>query len=143
MDPTSAFAPKMKLRVNGDLVDWLTQLDLKATESLKDHVSEHPYSPCLKQTAYGSQIEVKPLEGTKVWVYDEGRHKRRGTLADLKKGATVSIKASGFGIVLHKNNGGGSKISINARKVWVLPQEQDEEDSDEECAFVPQRRRLQ
>ena len=64
VDPTSAFAPKMKLRVTGGLLDWLTQLDQKATECLKDHVSEHPYSPCLKQTAYGSQIEVKPLDGT-------------------------------------------------------------------------------
>ena len=37
-------------------------------------------------------FEVKPLEGTKVWVYDEGRHKRRGTLADLKKGATNGVR---------------------------------------------------
>ena len=88
IDPTSAYAPKMKLRVTGDLVDWLTQLDQQATASIEDHVSVCPYSPCLKQTAYGPQIEVKPMDGTNVWVYDEGRHKRRGTLADLKRVAT-------------------------------------------------------
>ena len=32
VDPTSAFKPKLKLRVTGGLADWLTQLDLRATE---------------------------------------------------------------------------------------------------------------
>ncbi len=85
----------------------------------------------------------EPLElvrGEGVWIYDAEGRKTRGSLADLKRGVTVSVKASGFGIVLHRNNGGGSKICINAQKIWVLPDDADESD-DEECAFVSTKRR--
>ena len=80
------------------------------------------------------------MNGTAVWIYDAEGRKTRGSLADLKRGVTVSVKASGFGIVLHRNNGGGSKICINAQKIWVLPDDADESD-DEECAFVSKKRR--
>ena len=68
----------------------------------------------------------------------QGRKKRR-TLADLKRGATatVSVEATGFGIVLHKNKGGGSKICINAQKVWVLPEDTGDSEDEEECLFAP------
>ena len=42
------------------------------------------------------------------------------------------MKASGFGIVMHRNNGGGSKICFNAMRAWVLPDDGDESD-DEGC----------
>ena len=80
VDPTSAFKPKLKLRVTGDLADWLAQLDQKATESLEDHLSECPYSPCLNETAYGMQVKLKPMDNTEVWIYAEERHKKRGGL---------------------------------------------------------------
>ena len=49
----------------------------------------------------------------------------------------MSVKATGFGIVLHKNNGGGSKICINAPKVWVLPEDTGDSEDEEECLFAP------
>ena len=141
-DPKSHYAPKMKLRVTGDVVDWLRALDAKAAASLEEqeHLQDHPYKPCLQEGSYGCQVEVKPMNGTAVWLYDAQGTKTRGSLADLKRGVTVSVKASGFGIVLHRNNGGGSKICINAQKIWVLPDDADESD-DEECAFVSKKRR--
>ena len=142
MDPKSHYAPKMKLRVTGDVVDWLRALDAKAAASLEEqeHLKDHPYKPCVQEGSYGCQLEVKPMNGTAVWIYDAEGRKTRGSLADLKRGVTVSVKASGFGIVLHRNNGGGSKICINAQKIWVLPDDADESD-DEECAFVSKKRR--
>ena len=142
-DPKSRYAPRMKLRVSGDVVDWLRALDAKAVVSLaqlEEHLKGHPYKPCVQEGSYGCQLEVKPMNGTAVWVYDAEDRKTRGSLADRKRGVTVSVKASGFGIVLHRNNGGGSKICINAQKIWVLPDDADESD-DEECAFVSKKRR--
>ena len=139
-DPKSHYAPRMKLRVSGDVVDWLCALDAKAAASLEEHLKDHPYKPCVQEGSYGCQLEVKPMNGTAVWIYDAEGRKTRGSLADLKRGVTVSVKASGFGIVLHRNNGGGSKICINAQKIWVLPDDADESD-DEECAFVSKKRR--
>ena len=113
-DPKSHYAPRMKLRVSGDVVDWLRALDAKAAASLEEqeHLKDHPYKPCVQEGSYGCQLEVKPMNGTAVWLYDAEGRKTRGSLADLKRGVTVSVKASGFGIVLHRNNGGGSKICI-------------------------------
>jgi hypothetical protein len=141
-DSKSHYAPRMKLRVTGGVVDWLRALDAKAVASLEEqeHLKDHPYKPCLQEGSYGYQLEVKPMNGTVVWIYDAEGRKTRGSLADLKRGVTVSVKASGFGIVLHRNNGGGSKICINAQKIWVLPDDADESD-DEECAFVSKKRR--
>ena len=141
-DPKSHYAPKMKLRVTGDVVDWLRALDAKAAASLEEqeHLKDHPYKPCVQEGSYGCQLEVKPMATTTVWIYDAEGRKTRGSLADLKRVVTVSVKASGFGIVLHRNNGGGSKICINAQKIWVLPDDADESD-DEECAFVSKKRR--
>ena len=140
MDSNSHYAPKMKLRVTGDVVDWLRALDAKAVVSLAQHLKDHPYKPCVQEGSYGCQLEVKPMATTTVWIYDAEGRKTRGSLADLKRGVTVSVKASGFGIVLHRNNGGGSKICINAQKIWVLPDD-DAESDDEECAFVSKKRR--
>ena len=140
MDSKSHYAPRMKLRVTGDVMDWLRALDAKAVVSLAEHLKGHPYKPCLQEGSYGCQLEVKPMNGTAVWIYDAEGRKTRGSLADLKRGVTVSVKASGFGIALHRNNGGGSKICINAQKIWVLPDDADESD-DEECAFVSKKRR--
>ena len=143
-DSKSHYAPRMKLRATGDLVDWLRALDAKAAASLEEqeHLQEPPYKPCLQEGSYGCQLEVKPMATTTMWIYDaQGTGtKTRGSLADLKRGVTVSVKASGFGIVLHRNNGGGSKICINAQKIWVLPDDADESD-DEEYAFVSKKRR--
>ena len=47
-DPNSRFPPKMKLRVTGGLVDWLRELDAKATGSLKEHLKDHPTRPACK-----------------------------------------------------------------------------------------------
>ena len=41
-DPKSHYAPKMKLRVTGDVVDWLRALDAKAVASLEEHLKDHP-----------------------------------------------------------------------------------------------------
>ena len=41
-DPRSCHAPSMKLRVTGDLVDWLRALDAKAVASLTEHLKDHP-----------------------------------------------------------------------------------------------------
>ena len=49
----------------------------------------------------------------------------------------MSVKATGFGIVLHKNNGGGSKICINAQKVRVLREDTGDSEDEEECLFAP------
>ena len=78
----------------------------------------HPESdPCSRiPTIYECTDDSGPVRP------HQGR-KKRGTLADLKRGSTVSVKATGIGIVLHKNNGGGSEICINAQKVWVLPED--------------------
>ena len=102
-DPNSRFPPKRKLRVNGGLVDWLRELDDKVKGSLEGHLKDHPYEPCLQDGPYGCQLEVKPMNGTNVWLYDAEGRKTRGSFADLKRGVTVSVKASGFGIVPHRN----------------------------------------
>ena len=141
-DPNSRFPPKMKLRVAGGLVDWLRELDAKAKGRLEDHLKDHPYKACLREGSCGCQLEVKPMDTAKVWIYHADGEKTRGSLADLRRGATVSVKASGFGIVLHRNNGGGSKICINAQKFWVLPDDGGESEDDEECAFVPKKQRV-
>ena len=141
-DPNSRFPPKMKLRVNGGLVDWLRELDAKAKGSLGEHLKDHPYKACLQEGSYGCQLEVKPMGSTGVWIYDADGKKTRGSLADLKRGATVRVKASGFVIVMHSNNGGGSKICINSQKVWVLPDDGGESEDDEECAFISKRQRV-
>ena len=52
-DPKSHYAPRMKLRVTGDLVDWLRALDAKAAASLEEHLKDHPYKPCVQEGSYG------------------------------------------------------------------------------------------
>ena len=78
-DPKSRYAPRMKLRVSGDLVDWLHSLDAKAVVSLAQHLKDHPYKPCLQEGSYGCQLEVKPMDSAKVWIYDaDGNKQQKG-----------------------------------------------------------------
>ena len=88
-DPKSHYAPRMKLRVSGDVVAWLRELDARAVVSLAQHLKDHPYKPCVQEGSYGCQLEVKPMNGTAVWIYDAEGRKTRGSLADLKRGVTV------------------------------------------------------
>ena len=48
-DPKSHYAPRMKLRVSGDVVAWLRELDARAVVSLEEqvHLTDHPYKPCV------------------------------------------------------------------------------------------------
>ena len=138
VDPDSRFAPKLKLKVgNSELIAWLRAMDDKAKAALADELEKYPFKPTVNEGSYGCQIEVKPLGSIKVFVINAEGRSKRGTLADLKRGATVSVKATGFGIVLHKNNGGGSKICINAQKVWVLPEDTGDSEDEEECVLAP------
>ena len=138
VDPNSRFAPKLKLKIgNSEQIAWLRAMDDKAKEALADKLEKYPFKATVNEGSYGCQIEVKPLGSIKVFVINAEGRKKRGTLADLKRGATVSVKATGFGIVLHKNNGGGSKICINAQKVWVLPEDTGDSEDEEECLFAP------
>ena len=54
----------------------------------------------------------------------------------------MGVKASGFGVVLHRNSGGGSKIRISAQQVWVLLPDDDAESDDEKGSarpYIPRR----
>ena len=113
-DDNSHCAPKIKLRVTGGLVDCLRALDAKATASLEKHMQDHLYKACLQEGLW------LPARGEAYGIYDAEGKKTRGSLADLKRGVTVTVKASGFGIVLHRNNGGSSKVCVNAQKVLEL-----------------------
>ena len=138
VDPNTRFAPKLKLKIsNSELIAWLRAMDDKAKTALTDELEKYPFKPTVNEGSYGCQIEVKPLGSIKVFVINAEGRSKRGTLADLKRGATVSVKATGFGIVLHKNNGGGSKICINAQKVWVLPEDTGDSEDEEKCLFAP------
>ena len=145
VDPKSKFATKLKARVHDiGLLAWLRALDANARKALKDQLERYPYKPCLQTSSWGSQVEVKVLDDPSIMVVDEdGMHK--GSFQDLQRGARVSVKASGFAIALYNNNGGGSKVCINTKKIWVLPDKEqcdaEEEDEDEECAFAPPRKR--
>ena len=44
--------------------------------------------------------------------------------------ASEGLDPERFGIVMHRNNGGGSKICFNAMRAWVLPDDGDESDDE-------------
>ena len=70
--------------------------DDKAKEALADKLEKYPFKATVNEGSYGCQIEVKPLGSIKVFVINavvinaEGR-KKRGTLADLKRGPAPTM----------------------------------------------------
>ena len=117
VDPNSRFAPKLKLKIsNSEQIAWLRAMDKKAKAAVADKLEKYPFKATVNEGSYGCQIEVKPLGSIKVFVINAEGRKKRGTLADLKRGATVSVKATGFGSCCTRTTAAAARYASMPRR---------------------------